>query len=71
MTLEELLEAQDQFRLPTMRDRFAAAALPAVIAQRTGYVDRAELAREAYAIADAMVVAMGDGTSTPTEQESP
>ncbi len=63
MTLDELIDAQDSFRLPSMRDRFAMAALPAVIAQRTGYTDRAELAREAYAIADAMVAEMGDGAA--------
>ncbi len=64
MTFDELIEAQDTFRLASMRDRFAIAALPAVIAQRVGYSDHAELAREAYAIADAMLAEMGDGAAS-------
>lgn len=68
VTLDDLIEAQDTFRLPSMRDRFAMAALPAVIAQRVGHAEHADLAREAYAIADAMVAAMGDGAS---ETETP
>ncbi len=68
VTLDELIEAQDTYRLPSMRDRFAIAALPAVIAHRVGYSDRAELAREAYAIADAMLAEMGNGAAS---QETP
>ena len=68
MTADELRAAQDEFLIPNMRDRFAMAALPAVIAQRVGHADHSDLAREAYAIADAMVAAMGDGSEPPESE---
>jgi hypothetical protein len=43
--------------LTTLRDQFAAAALPALIAQHRVHVAWSEIAPEAYAIADDMLKA--------------
>lgn len=67
--VEAIAEAQDTFLLPAMRDRFAIAALPGVIAQRRGYVDATAIAHEAYAIADAMVATMGNGATKPSQED--
>lgn len=72
MTLDELTEAIDTFRLPGMRDRFAMAALTGLLSARA-YIDPKGLAHEVYEIADAMIAEMGDGradrnTPKPTEE---
>jgi hypothetical protein len=68
MTLDELNEAIDTFKLPELRDRFAIAALPGILSAR-GYTDPAAVAAEAYAIADAMMAEMGDGHARGAQRD--
>jgi hypothetical protein len=61
MTLDELQEGVDALVIPSLRDRFAMAALSGVLAQHVGYTDAAVIAREAYAVADAMLLELSSG----------
>lgn len=70
MTLDELRDAIDDLMVPDLRDRFAMAALPGILAQHVGYTDPAVIAREAYAIANAMLAHMSGG-SAPDDDGAP
>jgi hypothetical protein len=70
MTLDELTEAIDTYKLPELRDRFAIAALTGLLSSRA-YTDPNALAAEAYEIADAMIAEMGDGAAEAAERPDP
>lgn len=71
MTLDELLEAIDSFKLPDMRDRFALAALSGLLASEQTFASPADVATAAYGIADAMMAEMGDGRAAPADPVAP